>query len=84
MASFGLDWTRYTASANSDAFELLEDWQGGTRFGKYTSFAISNEATKYKLSLGSYSGDSDTLLHYVHATETGTIKLRQNGPLVPN
>ena len=40
--------------ANSDAFELrvdLEDWQGGTRFAKYTSFAISNEATKYKLSL---------------------------------
>ena len=48
---------------NSDTYKLrvdLEDWQGETRFAKYTSFAISNEATNYKLSLGSYSGDSAT------------------------
>ena len=45
---------------NSDTFKLrvdLEDWQGETRFAKYASFAISNEANKYTLSLGSYSGD---------------------------
>ena len=45
---------------NSDTFKLrvdLEDCEGRTRFAKYTSFAISNQANKYKLSLGSYSGD---------------------------
>ena len=45
---------------NSDTFKLrvdLEDWQGVTRFAKYASFAILNEANKYKLSVGSYSGD---------------------------
>ena len=70
---------------NSDAFELrvdLEDWQGGTRFAKYTSFAMSNEATKYKLSLGSYSGNSETLLHYVHATEkTGQLSFGRTAHL---
>ena len=45
---------------NNDTFELrvdLEDWQGRTSFAEYDMFAISNEATKYNLSLGSYSGD---------------------------
>ena len=70
---------------NSDVFELrvdLEDWQGGTRFAKYTSFVISNEANKYKLSLGSYSGNSETLLHYVHATEkTGQLSFGRTAHL---
>jgi len=45
---------------SSDTFKLrvdLEDWQGETRFAEYTSFTIANEANKYRLSLGSYSGD---------------------------
>ena len=45
---------------NSDTFKLrvdLEEWPGETRFAEYTPFAISNEANKYKLSVGSYSGD---------------------------
>ena len=45
---------------SSDTFKLrvdLEDWDGETRFAKYASFAIANEANKYKLSVGSYSGD---------------------------
>ena len=54
----GLDKIRRLT--NSDTFMLrvdLEDWQGETRFAEYASFAISNETNKYKLSVGSYSGD---------------------------
>ena len=51
---------------SSDTFNLrvdLEDWAGETRFAEYTSFTIANEANKYKLSLGSYSGDCDPRCH---------------------
>jgi len=46
---------------NSDTFKLrvdLEDWEGETRFAEYDMFAIGDEASKYILSLGSYSGTS--------------------------
>ena len=34
----------------------LEDWVGGTKYAEYDLFSITDEASKYKLSLGSYSG----------------------------
>ena len=34
----------------------LEDWVGGTRYAEYNSFAITDETSNYKLSVGSYSG----------------------------
>ena len=46
---------------NIQIFKLrvdLEDWEGETRFAEYDMFAISDEASKYGLSLGSYSGTS--------------------------
>ena len=52
--------TNFVFRFNSDTFKLrvdLEDWEGETRFAEYASFAISNETNKYKLSVGSYSGD---------------------------
>ena len=34
----------------------LEETTGNTAYAEYDMFAVSNEATKYKLSLGKYSG----------------------------
>ena len=34
----------------------LEDTTGNTAYAEYDMFAVTNEATKYKLSLGNYSG----------------------------
>ena len=45
----------------SDSYKLrvdLEDVPGKTAFAEYSSFAVTSERTKYRLSLGSYSGTS--------------------------
>ena len=34
----------------------LEDFAGNTVYAEYDSFAVGGEGTKYKLSIGSYSG----------------------------
>ena len=34
----------------------LEETTGNTAYAEYDMFAVTNEATKYKLSLGNYSG----------------------------
>ena len=36
---------------------MLQDWKGKTAYAEYDFFAVSNEKTKYKLSLGNYSGE---------------------------
>ena len=52
---------------NSDTFKLrvdLEDWEGETRFAVYDMIAIRDEVSKYRLSLGSYSGTSYKIRSY--------------------
>ena len=58
---FWLGLDKIHSLTNSDTLKLrvdLEDWEGETRFAEYDMFAIGNEATQYRLSLGSYSGTS--------------------------
>ncbi|XP_078358216.1 ryncolin-1-like [Oculina patagonica] len=50
---------------NSDSYKLrvdLADWEGETKYAEYDTFAISDEASKYELSLGSYSGSAGDAL----------------------
>ena len=55
----GLDKiNRLTASGSYKLRVDLEDVQGKTAFAEYSSFAVTSERTKYRLSLGNYSGTS--------------------------
>ena len=52
----GLDkMHRLTKTKNKLRVEL-QDWKGNSAYAEYSLFAVSSEQTKYKLSLGSYSG----------------------------
>ena len=49
--------------ANSEQFKLmvkLEDWEGYSAYAEYDGFDITNGATKYRLGLGTYSGENST------------------------
>ena len=47
---------RLTAKERSKLRVDLEDFSGKTRFAEYSSFGVFDEGSKYRLSLGSYSG----------------------------
>ena len=49
---------RLTVSGSYKLRVDLEDVPGKTAFAEYSSFAVTSERTKYRLSLGSYSGTS--------------------------
>jgi len=58
---FWLGLNKIHRLTNSNTFKLrvdLEDWEGETRFAEYDKFAIGDEASKYRLSLDSYSGSA--------------------------
>ena len=48
---------RLTVSSISKLRVDLADVVGNTAYAEYSSFAVANETDKYKLSLGSYSGE---------------------------
>ncbi|KAL9983041.1 hypothetical protein ACROYT_G005165 [Oculina patagonica] len=65
---------RLTNSCGTNKLRVdLSDWQGDTRYAEYASFAISDGASKYKLSLGSYSGSAGDSLSY-HNGQSFTTK----------
>ncbi|KFB48802.1 AGAP012000-PA-like protein [Anopheles sinensis] len=45
-----------TKSGRHELLVLLEDFEGNSRYALYDEFKIGNEAEKYKLTVGSYSG----------------------------
>ena len=48
---------RLTVSSSNKLRVDLEDVPGKTAFAEYSSFSVANGKVKYKLSLGSYSGE---------------------------
>ncbi|KAL5013009.1 hypothetical protein ScPMuIL_011560, partial [Solemya velum] len=36
----------------------LADWEGNSRFAKYSNFSVGNTASNYELTVGGYSGDA--------------------------
>ena len=54
----GLDKIHRLTTSRSNKLRVdLEDNKGKTVFAEYSSFSVASENAKYKLSLGSYSGD---------------------------
>ena len=38
----------------------LEDFDGNTRYARYTTFGVGDQTTNFKLVVGGYSGDAGT------------------------
>jgi len=53
----GLDKINRLTKTKSRLRVELEDTQGNTAYADYDFFAVSSENTKYKMSLGTYSGE---------------------------
>ena len=49
---------RLTSDDNSMLRVDLEDFEGNTAYAEYNKFGVMSENDKYKLIVGSYSGDS--------------------------
>ncbi|VDI27332.1 Hypothetical predicted protein [Mytilus galloprovincialis] len=79
----------YTFSARNDnihkltsggRYELrvdLSDWEGGTWYAVYKTFKVENESSKYKLTVGDYSGTAGDSLKY-HNTYKFSTKDQDN------
>ena len=52
----GLDKIRRLTNERSKLRVDLEDFSGNTAYAEYSSFGVGDERSKYRLSLGSYSG----------------------------
>ena len=60
---FGLDKIHRLASDNNNMLRVdLEDFGGNTRYAEYDMFGVTSENDKYKLMLGSYSGNLTKIL----------------------
>ncbi len=53
----GLDKIHRLTNASQNKLRVdMEDTSGNTKYAEYSSFAVTSELQKYKLSLGNYSG----------------------------
>ena len=53
----GLDKIHRLSMSGQDVLRIdMEDFDDGTRYAKYSSFAVASEAEKYQLTVSDYSG----------------------------
>ncbi|CAF3297491.1 unnamed protein product [Rotaria socialis] len=80
---FWLGNDRLSILTNQDSYRLrvdLEDFDAQKRFAEYSSFRISNEADKYRLTLGSYlKGDGGDSFSFQNSMQFST-KDQDNDP----
>ena len=74
---------RLSKPANTTLRVDLEDFTGGTRYAKYTTFQVLDSSTKYQLNIGCYSGDAGDNLIY-HNGMKFTTKDQDNDRYGPN
>ena len=72
---------RLTQAANTTLRVDLADFEGETRYAKYTMFQVLDSSTKYQLNIGGYSGDAgDSMIpsDYGHNGTKFTTKDQDN------
>jgi hypothetical protein len=42
----------------------MEDFEGHTRYAKYSVFSVGDEASEFKLTVQSYNGDAGMIFYY--------------------
>ena len=54
----GLDKINLLSRSGQNVLRIdMEDFSGGKAYAKYSTFAVSNEANKYQLTVGGFSGE---------------------------
>ena len=73
----GLDKIHRLTKERSKLRVDLEDFERNTAYAEYSSFGVGDEGSKYKLSLGSYSGRHTTIIEvYIQIASFGTVSLK--------
>ena len=52
--------SRISAQGQYELKVELEDFDGNTRYARYTTFDVGNRTTNFNLTVGGYSGDAGT------------------------
>ena len=59
-----------TAKRNYKLRIDLQDWEGRRRHAEYARFSISSSADKYRLAVGTYSGDAGKSFKMTYLLQT--------------
>ena len=77
----GLDKIHRLTKERSRLRVDLEDFSGNTAYAEYSVFGVSDEGSKYKLSLGSYSGNCND--HFLSILMSGKFWNKKLGHSTP-
>jgi len=76
---FGLDKIHRLTKTRSRLRVDLEDTKGKTAYAEYEFFGVGDEGSKYKMSLGAYSGTASDSLSYHRGMAFSTIDRDNDG-----